>query len=195
MSHVASLLEALAQTAATNRELEPGELQPGLSRAELEAALRADHFPGVPPESWFHLYQWRNGTVDDGRDPPLFHYHRFAPLDEALSQRGHLEALYREPPNVVPLLPIFTFMGEWYVVDCSKDPKEYGRILFLFQDVTIAYDSLETMLESILDCYEQGAYRYENGEVIVDDQRVAQIKLARNSCRGAEPYLAMAAHP
>jgi len=194
-SRITDLLDTLAGLAETHHALEPSELQPGLSRAELESILLANHFSADPPESWFELYQWRNGTVYDGRDPPLFHYHRFAPVQEALAEHAHLEALYREPPETVPLLPLFTFMGEWYVVDCSADPREHGRILFLFQGVTVAYDGLEAMLESILECYQQGAYRYDGEETIVDEQRVARIKLARNRCRASEPYLAVAAHP
>jgi hypothetical protein len=195
MSRSGALLDALAAIAASNNELLPGELQPGLSRTELDAFLVEADFPVKPPEEWFHIYEWRNGTLDDGRDRQLFHYHRFAPVQEALADRHFLEALHDGSSHPPPLLPLFTFMGEWYAMDCSSDTVIRGRILFLFQGDNVAYDNLETMLESILECYMQGAYRYENGETIVDEPLVAQIKLRRNRCRAAEPHLAEAAHP
>lgn len=195
MSRIATLLDALAAIAAGNNELLPSELQPGLSRAELDALLAEADFPVEPPEEWYQTYEWRNGTVDDGRDRKLFYYHRFAPVQEALAERGLLEEGHDDSPNPPPLLPIFTFMGEWYAMDCSSDDTIRGRILFLFHDDIVAYDNLEAMLESILECYTLGAYRHENGKTVVDEPRVAQIKLRRNRCRAVDPNLAALAHP
>jgi hypothetical protein len=195
-SGIATLLNALADIAVENNKLLPSELQPGLPRSKLEQLLAANNFSGVPPDAWFQAYQWRNGTPDSGSDSPLFYYHRFAPVEEALAERRSLERLLDESPNPPPLLPLFTFMGEWYAMDCSANPALHGRILFLFQGDNVAYDSLEAMLESILDCYAQGAYRFDqDGETVVDEQLAAQIKLGRNRCRAVEPYMADAAHP
>lgn len=196
MFRITTLLNALAAIAAENNKLMPSELQPGMSRPKLEGLLAANNFPVVPPDAWFEAYQWRNGTPDDGCDRPLFHYHRYAPVEEALAEREFLEGLHDDSAHPPPLLPLFTFMGEWYAMDCSPDPALRGRILFLYQDDNVAYDSLETMLESILECYAQGAYRYDrSGEATVDEPLVAKIKLERNRCRATEPFMADAAHP
>jgi len=142
----------------------------------------------LPPEV-VTLYQWHNGTVDDGRGkdkPFLFYYHRFLPLEESYEIYQELMQINIEigGEGYSPqLFPLFTFWGEYYSIWIEENSSEYGSIYFVHQGEAKVYDSLVLMVYSILESYETGAYTIHNNEITPDEQRVASIKAKWNPCR------------
>lgn len=223
---LSAILAQLAAIAAQHDPAYPAALQPGLSRAALTTRLRAAGFAWQPPEEWFTLYQWRNGstaTEEGAPNTPLFNYHAFMTLEEALAERALWNdvnaAMYSvnrdmTPPDASPatapaqeeeadfvpypphLLPVFCFEGECYAVECHVQAQAHGRVHFLYQGDWVCYDSLQTMLAAKLECHRTaGIYvRDADGcENCADPAACAAILLRHNPCRAAE--LGDAAHP
>ena len=91
------ILQALADMAAVHAPDYPQCLQPGLSREQLQAMLQQAGFAYQPPQEWFELYQWHNGSIEgeEAMRTPLFHYHEFMPLEEALQLRAEMDETNR----------------------------------------------------------------------------------------------------
>lgn len=183
LSSVANILEGiLSFTASTDPHL--GQcLQEGLSSEQINEMTQ--DFSFRLPREVEELYKWHNGMGPEGReDHRLLYYHYFLPLDEALDlSKSFAEIDFIEKKG---LLPLFEFEGEYYASCCSEEEQELASICFLYHDEHIVYDSLTTMLSSILECYEQKAYvpvMCWAGEPNADEDLAAQIKLKWNPVR------------
>ena len=159
-------------------------LRAGLSQGQLEEILK--DFPFYLPKEVMELYQWHDGTeVDHYGDCQLFHYHTFLPIKYALNVRESFLPTEKDDYSYFQpeLLPLFEFEGEFYCTQYSKESSETAPVWFIYHDDSVVYDSLTTMLQSILECYKTGAYLLNEDEEIVDEQRVADIKLKWNHIR------------
>ena len=192
-----AILERLAAIAAQRDSDFPASLQPGLSREALRARLAEAGFAYEPPQEWFELYQWHNGSTSG---TPLFYYHEFMSVEEALAERKVLDQGNREsdcelwPTNI---LPLFYFSGEFYAIECHAEPQVTGRIWFVFHDTIVCYDGLTSMLAAKQGCFETGIYwdEDEDGyEEVADEAACATILLKHNPIR-AEMGLAAHYHP
>ncbi len=147
------------------------------------------------PRDALALYQWHNGTQFKEDDPweALFYYHRFLPFEEAVEEYHEMHRLGGDvyDPH---LFPLFTFMGEYYSIWCTEEPQDHSPIYFVYHGEAQAYDHLESMLHSIRECYESGAYALVNGDYTPNEQRVAEIKLKWNRCRSTVEGI-MGHHP
>lgn len=182
---LASILQTLADIAATHAPGYAQCLQPGLSRDELQSKLQQAGFAYQPPQEWFELYQWRNGSA---QSKPMFHYHAFMPLDKALSERARMDEANRAHGELYrpDVLPLFDFEGEFYAIECHAEPQAQGRIHFIFHGECLCYDSLHSMLAAKLECHQtRGIYvRDENGhEECADEAACAAILLKHNPIR------------
>ena len=120
------ILTELTAIAAQHDPHFPASLQTGLSRADLQAELDTAGFAHRPPQEWFALYGWHNGSAQPDKQPfdtPLFHYHCFLPVEAALAEWAwRMETNRHEPefPLFEPhLLPVFEFEGEFYCIECG----------------------------------------------------------------------------
>lgn len=190
-STIAGILRRiLNHTAKVNPTLR-ASLRKGLSKTQIKERTR--DFPFRLPREVEELYQWRDGMNVEVHDDSLFHNHYFLPLHKALEEyQMNLtwRVLSDGDPTIVPnLLPLFSFQGEFYGAYCRREKQDTAPIYFVFHSESIVYDSLTSMLSAILECYETGAYQptIENDTVatIVDEQRVAEIKLRWNPVRNA----------
>lgn len=214
---IPDILNRLAAIADTRAPGYLRSLNPGLSREALQAALREAGFAFHPPEEWFALYEWRNGsqwfesvykvwqratqTYEPetlSRRESLFHYHEFLPLEEALehwqsSEAYHADQLTRygrdDSPFYQPnLLPLFWFEGEYYAIECHDNPHPHGRIHFFYHDHWICYDSLHAMLAAKLECHENGIYATDaNGHERCSDETACAAVLLKHNPVRAEP--------
>ena len=191
------ILERLSGIAAQRDPDFPASLQPGLSREALRAKLAEAGFAYEPPQEWFELYQWHNGSTSM---TPLFYYHEFVSVEAALAEREEWDQGNRSsdfelfPANI---LPLFYFEGEFYGIECHAEPQTTGRIWFVFHDTTVCYDGLTSMLAAKQECYETGIYwdEDEDGyEEVADKAACAAILLKHNPIR-AEMGLAAHYHP
>ena len=182
------LRQILNHTAAANPSLK-AHLRKGLSKKQIKEKTRS--FPFRLPKEVEELYQWRDGLSLEVHDAFLFHYHYFLPLDKAL-EAYQINLTWRvldadDPTIVRNLLPLFSFQGEFYGAYCCRAKQDTAPIYFVHHGEYLVYESLMAMLSALLECYEAGAYQavIEAGTVttIVDEQRVAEIKLRYNPVR------------
>ena len=196
MSLADTLDRIVAYTARVNPALHE-HLQPGVDAA---AFLIARNFPYYLPDEVQALYQWHNGTHLTDADPweELFYYHAFLSIEDAYAEYLQLQAANAEIGEIVyepNLFPLFTFMGEYYSVECCEEPTARGRIFFVFQGEVQVYDSLTSMFVAILDCYDQGGYELVDGEYKAHEAEVAAIKARWNHCRRLDNGTIFPYHP
>ena len=80
--------------------------------------------------------------------------------------------------------------GDYYLINCGNDSKERGRIYYFtlsnyeFDKWISIFDSLAELIQTITDCYKEGAYSYNE-----DEGHFLQIDftLERKICRRNNP--------
>lgn len=178
------ILEKIVSYTGINPQLK-SSLQKGISSEEIASKL--NNFPFILPQEAQLLYQWHNGMKMES-DCELFYYHSFLSLDQALAIRNEWLKLNQDwsiyPINI---LPLFSFEGEYYGIECSEKEQRSGLIWFIYHANFPVYNSLKMMLFSILKCYQKGAYfpifKHNYLETIVKEKEVAEIKLKYNPIR------------
>ncbi|MCU7960541.1 MAG: hypothetical protein KZQ58_11220 [gamma proteobacterium symbiont of Bathyaustriella thionipta] len=164
------LLAALENIRAFHERNNSGlQLQAALPAAEFERLSAA--FPCVIPDELQTLWSWRNGESSD----VFIWYHRFLPLQEALSQ-------YRILSNT-PFsgwsrywIPVFSYEGEWYGLECGDKPRSGSPlILYTLEDAgRLAYRNLGSYLQSMSRALDEGAIIWQQD--------------GWNAMDGAKPY-------
>ncbi len=192
---LAPVLDRLLEYASRTQPGIRDRLQPGLDQAAIEQIVPFDL-----PDEVSELYAWANGTPGDefagGLD--LFYYHRFLPLEEAYTIYQRLMQVNRDigiegyDPN---LFPLFTFHGEHYAVWFGPPSEKQGTIYFVYQGDGQVYDDLASMLGAILECYDEGAYEVQGGDIVVNETLVAEIKARWNACRRQPDGTTLDYHP
>ena len=188
------IIEKILQYTCVDPLLIPN-LRSGLSSDDIKEQFKnLEHFPFDIPTSFIELYQWHDG-IENQRE--MFCYHTFLSLAECLEIRSEWNDINLSHQEVgepdlyeADLLPIFEFEGEYYCIQCHETQQDDGAIWFVYHDSSQVYDSLESMMLSILECYEVKAYKPTFAEYYVDtdidEEKVSQIKLKYNSCRRKE---------
>lgn len=121
-------------------------LQSGLSRNEIISRLQ--RIECNPPEEYLILYEWRNGTSND--DHPLLWYHSFMSIERALAERKTMIKLLG-PSWKSTWLPIFSYEGEYYFIDCPLESAVALPVYYFFleePEITYAYVNLTTMIKT-----------------------------------------------
>ncbi|MEK7412070.1 MAG: SMI1/KNR4 family protein [Planctomycetota bacterium] len=123
-------------------------LQPPLSSSEIE--MKIGRLGIELPEEVRLLYQWKNGSKDAGvLRYPLFWYHHFLSLEQAIGEREKLRA-NSELGWHANWWPLFDFEGEYYFVECDSKRSALPIMFYSGEDTEIyyAYLNLTTMLET-----------------------------------------------
>ena len=157
------LSTSLAQILAwhqMNRTEIPDALNPGIDRASILAAFSDLHCQ--PTEELIQLWTWHNGTQYS--PVPLIWYHDFLSVEDAISEYKQLTL----NPLIVwgkNWIPIFSFQGEWYFVECYEEARVASPVGYLFlenTEVYYTYLSLTRMLETAAAWFQQGAVFWDN---------------------------------
>lgn len=200
--HVHALLDRLLEYAEQTHPHIRSLLQPGLDATTIRQRVPLDL-----PEDVVALYQWHNGVYDEDQmeEQELFYYHHFLSLEDALRVYFELrridDEIRRRSTNnlscayLPQLFPLFSFQGEYYAVWTDSADDDFGSIYFVHQGAAKVYNHLTSMLTAILECYNAGAYMIQDGNVVLDEQRVAAIKAAWNTCRVFEDGTTLKDHP
>lgn len=184
-------------------------LQPGLSDSEIEELVK--DLPIQLPEEIYELYKWKNGSAYDawnvsGDSPELehvayiFNENSFYPLEVALER--YLEEIKNyekycgnfERHQRIEIF--FRPQGEVGGYVFFDDTQEASQVIFTYhkdgfyyqagQEVCDRYTSLTSMMVTIAECYETGAYsitKHEDCTVTVVNyyQKAHQIWCKHNS--------------
>lgn len=162
-------------------------LQPGLSKVEIDNLVQ--DLPFTIPQEIYELYQWQNGAKGEGMDiAALFGGWSFYPLERVIldyqsAQEKTKNLLFQKIPlikmsqfnpyidNFSPFL-IFQHADEWRHEGSLWLNNNLGFCPVVFDyfdqgnlELTRMYTSLTSMMQTIAECYETGAY-YINLELI-----------------------------
>lgn len=154
-------------------------LQDGIDAQEVKAA--SEGLPLRLPQELVALYGWRNGTrsaegdiLDDLHFMPGYY---LLSLEESLTHYRAFKDDERWKPNWFPILA--NGGGDFYAVGCTTGAEERAPVIgFLLDEPEqpIEYASVTSMMLTIAQCYEAGAYFLsEDGYLEVDDEAVVPI--------------------
>ncbi|MCC3405652.1 MAG: HEAT repeat domain-containing protein [Microcoleus sp. PH2017_10_PVI_O_A] len=171
-------------------------LQPGLSNREIEELVK--DLPIHFPQEVYDLYKWKNGSEDSPAQENvayIFNGFSFYPLEDAIKIYRHklIERNWStrniNTPGWIEIF--FCYIGKevggYVVIDGSQETRQ---VIFTYNkdgdEVTARYTSLTSMITTIAECYETGAYsisKHEDftGTVIKDYQKAHQIWCKHNS--------------
>ncbi|MBF2055010.1 MAG: SMI1/KNR4 family protein [Candidatus Sericytochromatia bacterium] len=146
-----------------------------LKRPEIDTLLQ--RFPYPVPGSLINLYRWHNGLANNA---PLFREYTIYPLEEAIEEyalaceESELDEA-GQPVWKESWLPILGFMGEHLAIDCDPQAMRTGHIWYKAPGEAAYpwYDSLEQMLLTLRSCFEQGAYFFDEDEILSEDWEAA----------------------
>lgn len=162
------------------------ELRPGTEPARIREALTAAGLHAT--DELVALYAIADGARDEA--DVFVWYHDFLPLDRAIAARDRL----RRIPLLgwdADYLPLFTFQGEWFAVDCGQPDRAASPVVHLFiEDAPrVAFTNLSTMLQTMAETMASGAMRWDaEHRAIVDDVQAIAAIHARLNPGSAFPY-------
>lgn len=153
-------------------------LQPGLSKAEIKEIIK--ELPIKLPTEIYELYQWRNGTVpgDKARETAwLFENWTFMSLQEAV-KRYQEHNSYKHTWKSSPIQN--NFSSNSFTIFYNMEDCQAGYLLInanlnecpvIFEDfkggdnsLIRKYTNLTTMMLTMAECYETGAYYLDKTE-------------------------------
>ena len=143
------------------------------------------------PDDVVTLYEWKNGTNEDSNDADeLFIDGYFLNIDSSI-EMYKLESKEEWNSQFFPLF--IGYGGVVTLIDVIKDSINFNKIFFYDPtsggtNIThgkclIGYcDSLENLIDSVIECYERGVYKIdsESGEMIIDWDLYREIYIKNN---------------
>lgn len=151
---------------------------PPLKPEAIERRLKT--FPYPLPPVLTELYTWHNGMKDN---LPLFREFTLFPLEEALAEYELACEIAEETASEddEDLLwkdswfPVMGYMGDYLLLDCDPEAPRPGHIWFKANadNPYPWYDSLEQMLVTIRTCFAEGAYFFDEDEILSEDWEAA----------------------
>ena len=143
-------------------------LQPGISRSQVDSKLKLADIDIPFPDEVYALYGWKDGVKDEYADTKalgeleLFKLGIFTSLNLAIeSYAGAIQYNFWSEE----LFPLFgSGGGDYYLIDTNKSSPTYQMILFYspsnpyFEGTISIFDSLDSCLISIIECYGTKAY-------------------------------------
>jgi hypothetical protein len=151
-------------------------IERGIIRSQVELSF---------PNEVFELYEWRNGIKEDLLqnktigDLTFFGLGYFPNFGRSLITYNNYKNHYWEKA----FFPLFeSGGGEYYLINCDKLSNDYKTIFFwspsdeMFEDVISIFDSLNNLIESIIHCYDSGAYYLdENKSLRIDGNKEIEV--------------------
>jgi len=142
--------------------------QVGINGAFIIETLRKSNLKFEFPKDLFDLYQWHNGQEiykAETSTIEFIYFSLFYPLEEAIAIYNRQKEYFGEEN-----FPLFGCVDtEHLLIDLSKDSKDYLTIKSYdpYEEYPIKiYPSLESMIQSNLDCYSLGAYYPDENGVL-----------------------------
>jgi hypothetical protein len=131
------------------------------------------------PDDAVTLYEWKNGTNEDSKDADeLFIDGYFLNIDSSIEMcKIELKVEWNNE-----FFPLFNGYGDVLtLIGVKKDSINFNKIFFydptsggtnaVYGKCLIEYcDSLESLIDSVIECYERGVYKIdsESREMIID---------------------------
>lgn len=162
-------------------------LLPGLAKEDIDTQTGDGKV--ILPEDVYKLYQWRNGIANiydhNFNHQPFFSFGIFYSLQSAIE-------LYKSHSIVDQYwsdcyFPLFTNGGgDFILLNIDEQSEENGMVYLYSPSINLSiepvsiYDSIKTMLDTILLCYQKQAYFFENRELAVNTKLEFEIGQLKN---------------
>ncbi|PKL74365.1 MAG: hypothetical protein CVV27_20870 [Candidatus Melainabacteria bacterium HGW-Melainabacteria-1] len=153
------------------------QLRPGLKPDKIEK--RAKQLPFALPPEIKALYELHDGLKDNA---PLFTSFTFLPLGEVVAEYELACEMAEdfEPPDDAETqdpeaywkpswLPLFGFQGDYYLIDAALGLRSPVYYRVGTEPALPWYDNLSRMFKTIRSCFEQGAYFYDEDQILAED--------------------------
>ena len=156
-------------------------------RIEIERKIKSQKL--AVNESLIDLYLWKGGIngakVFDGTFIDLFSFGCFIDLSSAISLLLLDKMTNKIYDKKLPFIQ--SISGDTISIDLDIKSKNQGSLFLLAPSITLSYnfvsiyDSLQVWIETIIACYEKGAYKLiENGKLDIDYSLEAEISKDMN---------------
>jgi len=169
-------------------------LKDGVSKEKIEAAFEENNIPLKLPEEVLELYKWKNGVsafIEDD-EPIIGELELFTQgvyTSFQLSFDTYISHILKSDFFTPSMFPLFeSGSGELFLVECNPGSPEYKKILmFTLHDPILAggevkskYDSMESLLLTVLECYQKGIYFFSEfeGKRVFDIERMSEVEVA-----------------
>ncbi|MBN9385090.1 MAG: hypothetical protein J0H74_30320 [Chitinophagaceae bacterium] len=129
------------------------------------------------PEEVFQLYNWHDGTdlEEDAVIGELWMFKAGAFMSSSRAMQCYKRRAGEDDYWDAYKFPLFESRGgEYYLIDNKKNSTTAGMIFWHsigavdFDTIISKYDSLGTLFETILRCFQQGAYSYNKTTRILE---------------------------
>lgn len=153
---------------------------PGLTNEQIQVILQ--DLPYQLPKEIYELYSWRNGTRE--RQKILFHLSMaFLPLQDALLVAKETIDIHEGTDNELRfegqrLFPFLDDEGDRCAVVASEEKTLSSPIILIdeIDEICLGYTSLTSMMQTIAECCQTGAYYLiEEGFIEQDEDKSAEI--------------------
>lgn len=128
-------------------------------------------------QSIYDLFEWKNGVYLPEEyylgSAWLFPLGGFFPIENSIERYEYYAGNdgYWSPTM---FLVFESGGGEMYLLECDENSPQFGMIYmhsigdFSFDVIISAYDSLDSLISTIIECYEQGCYRLVGNSIQSD---------------------------
>jgi len=163
MSIITEKLDILVQFIESQGFPIRSQLQPGLSRSEIEQKTKVLSFQ--LPEELYELYQWHNGQGEElYYNIPLFRDTFFISLEQAIEEYEVVQEFRdgEEDDFLMTSFPFSSFEGAWYILPSDSQPLHpqlEHPVISVFEGIDVMYLSFSIMLETLIRCFFEGAYQ------------------------------------
>jgi hypothetical protein len=158
---------------------------PGISRLTVQETLGLSE--ESLPEDFFLLYEWRNGYIDFCGDP-RFNLASFAPFHfnsiETVVEENQWSWCDGDNPRYKQseVLPFVSGDGLFWGIVLDRDYNKQPHVVYFstMGDCVLTYDSITTMLKTIVESFRVGAL-YFDGDLIEKNNQLFSEVLSRNN--------------
>lgn len=142
-------------------------------------------------QDFIDLYSWKNGIDsalifdEAGYENELTSYGSFFELSSLLSYY-ELELITGVLYNKKYFAFFYSIAGDRILIDLEKKSKTFGKIFIYAPSITLSsepikiFDSLELMIDTIIQCYEKKAYTIIDGELNINFDLESEISKKMN---------------
>ncbi len=161
-------------------------LNPGISKFEVDQLLK--QFDLKLPTECYTLYAWKNGT---GKTPKniqtwILPLGMFSSIENSIEMYKVLAGKDAHWSKTMFMIFEGDGSGDWFLLECNKKSPYYGMLFFHsitnvdFDVIISMYDSIESFITTLIECFSEKAYYYEDNFLQIDQKKSIIISKCNN---------------
>ena len=156
----------------------PEYLQPGIDASKVQDMLATVNL--TPTDELLELFSWHNGVTEKGgvalKDIQFIPGFYLLSIEEAVAHLNANKGDARWAPNWFPILA--NSGGDFYAVVLTDESKVSSPVVNYtmgYPEVDIEYSSIESMMETFVECANAGITFVNEGRLDMDDAKQAVV--------------------